>query len=70
MSMARTGEGAGAKSKPQSQERLAITLKPAIRDLQGKISKFQIGEAGASPLLIATRKKRFARMQAELGRLS
>jgi hypothetical protein len=51
-------------SKLQTQKRLAITLKLAIGALQSNIRKLE--RTGGSPLLIATRKKRLAKMQEEL----
>jgi hypothetical protein len=54
-------------SERESRRHFAITLKLAIKTLQGNIRKLE--KTGASPLLIATRKKRLARMQTELIRL-
>jgi hypothetical protein len=55
-------------SERETKRRLAIALKTTIRTMQGNVSKLE--RTGASPLLIATRKKRLAKMQAELARLS
>lgn len=54
-------------SERETKGRLAITLKIAIKTLQGNICKLE--RTGASPLLIATRKKRLVRIQEELAKM-
>ena len=55
------------RDKGEIIKRLAVSLKLAIGALQTNIRKLE--KAEGSPLLIATRKKRLARMQEELDRL-
>ena len=54
-------------SERETKGRFAITLKIAIRALEGNIRRLE--RAGASPLLVATRKKRLVRMQEELAKM-
>jgi hypothetical protein len=54
-------------SKPATSSRLAISLTSAIGALQTDIRKLE--KAESSSLLIATRKKRLARMQQQLEQL-
>jgi hypothetical protein len=55
------------RSDREARQRLAISLRLAIRALDTNICKSERTEA--SPLLIATGKKRLARMRQELAKL-
>ena len=55
-------------SERETKGHFAITLKIAIRTLQGNIRKLE--RTGASPLLIAARRKRLVRMQEELAKMA
>ena len=55
------------RSERGTKRRLALTLKIAIRTLQGNIGKLE--RTGAFPLLIAARKKRLTRMKEELAKM-
>lgn len=54
--------------KRDTRRRLAISLKLAIGSLGTNIRKLE--NTGASPLLVAARKKRLVRMKEELARLA
>jgi hypothetical protein len=55
------------RSERETNRRLAISLRLAIGTLETNIRKLE--RTGASPLLVATRRKRLARMQEELAKM-
>ena len=55
------------RSEQDTKRHLMMALKLAMKGLRSNIHKLQ--KTGAFPLLIATRKKRLARMQQELAKL-
>lgn len=55
------------RNKRETAKRLAVSLKAAIRALEGNIRKLE--KTGAHPLLIMARKKELAKMEEELSRL-